>query len=92
MLRRQYGGLIKERLKELKMLILAIIPVFTLMALSDFPGLIRDRKTKELTILAVLYIAVFILVFLMTLGITIPSPIKWIRDLIIDDLKIGYNY
>ncbi|NLL39274.1 MAG: hypothetical protein GX254_06790 [Clostridiales bacterium] len=68
-----------------------IFPVFALMALFDFPKLINDKRSREIKLLSALYIIAFALAFMQALGMEIPSLIKWIRDVILDVLKIGYS-
>lgn len=61
------------------------------MALSDFSKLISDKRSKEIKLLAALYILALGLIFMQFLGMEIPSLIMWLRNLIIDVLKIGYK-
>ena len=68
-----------------------ILPVFALMALSDFSELINDKRSKEIKLLSALYIFTFVLVFMKILGMEIPSFLKWLRVMILDVLKIGYS-
>jgi len=71
-------------------LIILVVIVFGLLALSDFPPLIKNKKWYEVSVLAALYLSVFTLAALMTFGVTLPSPIKGAETLIVDVLKIGY--
>lgn len=71
-------------------MIILVIFVFALLALSDFPPLIKDKKWYEVIVLCALYLSVVTLASLQTLGVTLPSPIKGAQTLIVDVLKLGY--
>jgi hypothetical protein len=70
--------------------IILLTVIFILLALSDFPKLISDRKWYEVTILSGFYICVFTLAALMTFGVTLPSPVKGIERFITDVLHLSY--
>jgi hypothetical protein len=70
--------------------IVLIIVIFALMALSDFPSLIKGKKWYEVSVLSGLYIIVFALAALQTVGVTLPSPIKGIQSFITNVLHLAY--
>ncbi len=67
-----------------------IITIFLLMALSDFPNLIKERAWKTVGILGGFYAVVLTLAVLLSLDITLPSPFVGIEKLIVDVLHLGY--
>jgi hypothetical protein len=71
-------------------MIFIVLIVFGLLALSDFPSLIKDKKWYEVTALSCLYVLTITLASLMTFGVTLPSPIKGIEKFIVDVLHLGY--
>ncbi len=71
-------------------MIVLLIVIFILLALSDFPNLIKERKWYEVFVLSGFYVFVFTLASLMTFGVTLPSPIKGIQYIITDVLHLGY--
>ena len=71
-------------------MIVLVIVIFVLMALSDFPELISGKKWYEVSVLAGLYVGVFVLAALQTLGVTLPSPIKGIQSFITNVLHLAY--
>jgi hypothetical protein len=71
-------------------MIILVIIIFALLALSDFPQLIKNRKWHEVTVLSCLYIFVFTLAVLQSLNVVLPSPAKGIQYFIINVLHLGY--
>lgn len=71
-------------------MIFLVIIAFALIALWDFPDLIKNKKWYEVTVLSILYVCVFTLAVLQAFGVTLPSPAKGIQKLVVDVLKIGY--
>lgn len=71
-------------------MIILVIVVILLLALSDFPKLIKEKKWYVVTVLTGFYVFTFVLLVLHTVGVTLPSPIKGIRHLIVDVLQLGY--
>lgn len=71
-------------------MIVMVVIIFILMALSDFPKLIHDKKWYETTVLAGIYAIVMSLAVLFAAGVTLPSPIKGIQNFIINVLHLGY--
>lgn len=67
-----------------------VLLIFGLLALSDFPPLVKNKKWYEVTVLSLFYLSVLTLACLQTFGVTLPSPTKGIQKLIVDVLKIGY--
>jgi cyanate permease len=71
-------------------MLVLIIVIFLLMALSDFPKLIKDKKWYEVTVLSGLYVLTFTLAALQAAGVTLPSPIKGIQGFITNVLHLAY--
>ncbi len=69
---------------------LFVLVLFGLLALYDFPALLREEKRAEAGILLFFYLSALALVLLLVNGITLPSPAKGIQHVIVDILKIGY--
>jgi phage-related holin len=68
-----------------------IIIVFILIALADFPSLIRHKKWYEFTVLSVFFLSAFVLAVLQSLGIPIPSPMKGVAYIIHNVLHLSYS-
>jgi hypothetical protein len=73
-----------------RIVIVLVTIIFIILALSDFPKLVKDRKWYEVTVLSGFYVFVFTLAALMTFGVTLPSPVKGIQYFITDVLHLGY--
>ena len=71
-------------------MVVPVILIFALMALSDFPTLIKGKKWYEVSVLSGLYIVVFTLAALQTFGVILPSPIKGIQSFITNVLHLAY--
>lgn len=71
-------------------MVILVVIVFILLALSDFPKLIKDKKWYEVTVLSGLYAFTFILTVLHTVGVILPSPVKGIQYFIVEVLHLGY--
>jgi hypothetical protein len=71
-------------------MILFVIVIFIILALSDFPKLIKEKKWYEVTVLACFYVFVATLSVLHTAGVTLPSPVKGIQSFIVNVLHLGY--
>lgn len=71
-------------------MIILVIVIFILLALSDFPKLIKDKKWYEVSVLSCFYVFVFTLAALQSFGVILPSPAKGIQKIIIDVLHLGY--
>ncbi len=71
-------------------MIVLVFVVFILLALSDFPTLIKEKKWYEVTVLAGFYVLVTTLCVLYTAGMTLPSPVKGIQSFIVNTLHLGY--
>jgi len=72
-------------------MIIAIIVVFSLIALSSFPGLIKNRDWYELTVLSIFFIFAFVIALLPSLGIEIPSPLRGVKSVMKDVLHLSYQ-
>jgi hypothetical protein len=73
-----------------KALIFLILIIFTLLALSDFPSLIKKKKWPEVSVLSFLYVFVFVLAVLQSGGAALPSPALGIQTFLADVLKLSY--
>ena len=71
-------------------MIFLVIVIFVLLALSDFPKLIKDTEWYEVSVLSGFYVFVFILAALQSSGVILPSPTKGIEKFIIEVLHLGY--
>ncbi len=67
-----------------------VIVVFCLLALSDFPSLIKGGKWKAVVVLGCFYAGVLTLALLMSLDVKLPSPFVGMQELIVDVLHLGY--
>ncbi len=67
-----------------------VVFIFILLALSDFPRLIKDKKWKMVGILGGFYVVVLTLAILLSFGVTLPSPYVGAQKLIVDVLHLGY--
>lgn len=67
-----------------------VVGVFALLALSDFPPIIKEKKWYELAILSVLYLCVLSLAILQSMQIHIPSPMKGAQFVISELLGLKY--
>ncbi|NLT14284.1 MAG: hypothetical protein GXY05_08060 [Clostridiales bacterium] len=70
-------------------MIVLVIGIFLLLALSDFPKLIKEKKWYVVSVLSGFYVFTIVLAVLYTAGVTLPSPIKGIQYLIVDVLHLG---
>ncbi len=64
--------------------------IFALMALSDFPPLVKGKKWYELGFLCFLYVFIFTLAVLQTFGTPAPSPMPPIQKFLAETLKLSY--
>ena len=71
-------------------MIVLVAVIFIIMALSDFPKLIKDKKWYEVGILSGLYLCVFTLAALQSSGVVLPSPVKGIQSFITNVLHLAY--
>ncbi|MEL4105833.1 hypothetical protein AAFA46_03165 [Oscillospiraceae bacterium WX1] len=67
-----------------------VIIIFALMALADFPRLIREKKRKEITVLLGFYGAVTTLAVIFVLKGSLPSPLTGVKYLLVNVLHLGY--
>ncbi len=72
-------------------MIILIIIFFILIALADFPALIKYKKWYEFTVLSVFFLCAFVLAILQWRGISIPSPTKGAVFIIQDVLHLKYS-
>lgn len=64
------------------MKILALILIFTIIALFEFPGLVKKKEWRELITSSVLLAIGFMLSFLQVIGVKVPNPNKGIEALV----------
>lgn len=55
-----------------------VIIIFIIIALLELPGLIKGKQWRELIVFSGLFVFAFIIAFLQSMGIEVPSPIKGI--------------
>jgi hypothetical protein len=71
-------------------MIIFVVSVFGLLALSDFPAILRNKRKKETAVLSFLYLFVFTLAAMQVFGVILPSPIKGIEAFITNVLHLEY--
>lgn len=71
-------------------MVILVLVIFILLALSDFPNLIKEKKWYDVTVLAGLYVFTAALSVLHAAGVTLPSPVKGIESFIVNVLHLGY--
>ena len=71
-------------------MIVLVVVIFIILALSDFPELVHNKKWYEVGVLSGLYLFTFTLAALMAFGVTLPSPAKGIQNFIVNILHLGY--
>lgn len=64
------------------MMILALLLTFAGIAFYEVPGLIRQKRWRELSAFAVLLTVGFVLSLLQTIGVKVPNPTKGIESII----------
>lgn len=68
-----------------------VISAFILIAVYEIPGLVRKKYWKEVLIFILFLIPAFVLSFLFTIGVDIPSPGILIKYLVKDVLHVNYE-
>ena len=68
-------------------MVLLLITAFLVMLLLDLPALLLKKQWKELAVFFILWSLGFVMSFLLTIGIKLPSPVKGIEAVI--NLFIG---
>ncbi|SMC90090.1 hypothetical protein SAMN02745168_0261 [Papillibacter cinnamivorans DSM 12816] len=68
-----------------------LLAVFAVIALSEVPTLIREKRWRELIAFSALYGLALFYASSLTLGAPPPSPIRLIMYFIKDVLHIGYT-
>jgi uncharacterized protein with PQ loop repeat len=71
-------------------MIALIVILFLLLALVDFPKLIRSKNWYEVSVLSAFFFSAFVLAILQSYGITV-NPIKGAESIIKDMLHINYS-
>lgn len=71
-------------------MIMLVILIFTILGLSDFPKLVKEKKWYEVSVLFGFYLFVCTLSVLQSYGIVLPSPIRGIEHFIVNVLHLGY--
>lgn len=72
-------------------MIVILILVFVLIALADFPVLLKKNKKREFVILLIFYILAFTISAMQVFGVKIPSPVPGIKFFIKDVLGLKYS-
>lgn len=55
---------------------------FLLMLWLDFPALLRKKQWRHLAVFLVLWLLGFVMSFLLSIGVKLPSPVKGIEYVI----------
>ena len=71
-------------------MVIMIVVVFIFLGLGDFPKLISTKKSKEIIVLSLLYVGVFVLAIMQATRGSIPSPMKAIHYVIDNYLKLSF--
>lgn len=72
-------------------MIVLLLVAFAVIAVCELPPLIREKRWRELTAFAVLYVLALALSSMLTLGVTPPSPMRGVMYLIKDVLHLSYK-
>lgn len=80
-----------ERIYVMILLIVILIVGFALIALVDFPSVMKARQLKEIVVYSSLFILAFVISLLQIMHIDVPSPAKGLWFLIENVLHIAYK-
>lgn len=72
------------------MVILAVV-FYIVIGFFGSRGLIKEKQWREFTAFIVLFSFGFTLIVLQTLDVEIPSPVKGIKLLVEDIMRLGYK-
>jgi hypothetical protein len=61
--------------------IILVVIAFALIAGFQTPGLIKKKEWKDLVVFGILWLTGFVLSFLLSLNVQLPSPAKMIMSL-----------
>ena len=64
------------------MMVLLSLGLFTLIALIEVPALLRKKQKRELIAFVALLLLGLVLTIMLSLNITVPSPVKGIEYLV----------
>lgn len=73
------------------MKLLVVLTGFAVIAAINLPGIIKRRIRRELIIYSTIFVLVFVLAVLVTVGVRIPSPIKAIQAFYRDVLHMSFK-
>lgn len=68
-----------------------VVAVFALIGFTETPTLIQKKMWRELVVFAVLFVFSFVVCFLYAMGVDVPSPIRGIKYLLENVLKLTYR-
>ena len=71
-------------------MIIALLAAFIVVALINVPGLVREKRWKDLWVYSGVYVLTLTISVLMVLGVQIPSPIMGIEYLFENVLHLSY--
>ncbi len=71
--------------------IVILVLGFTMLALVDFPSILKAKQTQELLVYSSLFILAFVISLLQVMNIDVPSPAKGLEYLIKNVLHIAYK-
>ncbi len=69
---------------------LVLISAYTIIALIQIPGLVKNKYWRELIVFSIIYVIAFAIGFLFVMDIPIPSPMRALHFLISE--KMGLKY
>lgn len=72
------------------MIFIILLPFYTLIALLQIPGLVREKNWHDLVIFSCFLAFAFLFSLLLGLDVKIPSPLKLIQEKIQDPLNLHY--
>lgn len=71
------------------MVILLVIIIYIIIGFIEIPNLYRSKQKKELVIYSVTFSFAFLLSFLLSIGVKVPSPAKSIEKIVMFILGTG---
>lgn len=72
-------------------MIFLLVGLFIVIILFETPSLIRHKHWRELIVFSIILSMAFVMTFLPTIGVKLPSPARGIDHLIEDILHINYQ-
>ncbi|SDM99815.1 hypothetical protein [Acetanaerobacterium elongatum] len=68
-----------------------VVAVFALIGFTETPALIQKKMWRELVVFSVLFVFSFVVCLLYAMGVDVPSPIRGIKYLLENVLKLTYR-